>query len=142
MALTIACIKALLVLLYFMHLRYTSKLTWAFAATGFVWLTFIIGLTMSDIVSRNWIPAILSSRLHLQVRSRNDRAFFDPIRLRLGVNFYLHFSDEAPICRIFRLAVPLLSYGRSILGRAWLWLSTIVDIPPPLFCKGFLPSSI
>jgi hypothetical protein len=35
----------------------TSKLTWAFAATGFVWLTFIIGLTMSDIVSRNWIPA-------------------------------------------------------------------------------------
>jgi cytochrome c oxidase subunit 4 len=56
-ALTIACIKALLVLLYFMHLRYTSKLTWAFAATGFVWLTLIIGLTMSDIVSRNWIPA-------------------------------------------------------------------------------------
>ena len=56
-ALTIACIKALLVLLYFMHLRYTSKLNWAFAATGFVWLTLIIGLTMSDIVSRNWIPA-------------------------------------------------------------------------------------
>lgn len=54
-ALTIAAIKALLVLLYFMHLRYTSKLTWAFAATGFVWLIFMIGLTMSDIISRQWL---------------------------------------------------------------------------------------
>jgi cytochrome c oxidase subunit 4 len=55
-ALTIASAKALLVLLFFMHLRYTGRLTWIFAATGFVWLTFIIGLTMSDMVSRNWIP--------------------------------------------------------------------------------------
>jgi cytochrome c oxidase subunit 4 len=54
-ALTIAAFKALLVLLYFMHLRYSSRLTWIFAATGFVWLALIIGLTMSDVVSRGWI---------------------------------------------------------------------------------------
>ena len=54
-ALTIAAIKTLLVLLYFMHLRYTSRLTWAFAATGFVWLLIIISLTMSDAISRQWL---------------------------------------------------------------------------------------
>jgi len=54
-ALTIAAIKALLVLLYFMHLRYTGRLTWAFAATGFVWLLIIISLTMSDAISRQWL---------------------------------------------------------------------------------------
>ena len=57
-ALTIAAVKAILVLLYFMHLRYTSRLNWAFAATGFVWLVFIIGLTMSDMVSRNWLGPV------------------------------------------------------------------------------------
>jgi cytochrome c oxidase subunit 4 len=54
-ALTIAVIKATLVLLYFMHLRYSDRLNWAFAATGFAWLVFIIGLTMSDMVTRNWL---------------------------------------------------------------------------------------
>ena len=54
-ALTIAAVKALLVLMYFMHLRYSSRLTWIFAATGFVWLALIIGLTMSDVISRGWI---------------------------------------------------------------------------------------
>ena len=59
-ALSIAAFKALLVLMYFMHLRYSNRLTWIFAATGFVWLALIIGLTMSDVVSRSWIiPARL-----------------------------------------------------------------------------------
>lgn len=58
-AMSIAAVKALLVLLYFMHLRYTSRLTWAFAATGFAWLAFIIGLTMSDMVSRNWLGPVI-----------------------------------------------------------------------------------
>jgi cytochrome c oxidase subunit 4 len=57
-ALSIAAFKALLVLLYFMHLRYSSRLTWAFAATGFLWLVLIIGLTMSDILSRLWIGPV------------------------------------------------------------------------------------
>jgi cytochrome c oxidase subunit 4 len=57
-AMTIAAVKAFLVLLYFMHLRYTSRLNWAFAATGFVWLVFIIGLTMSDMISRNWLGPV------------------------------------------------------------------------------------
>jgi cytochrome c oxidase subunit 4 len=44
-----------LVLLYFMHLRYSSKLTWLFAGAGFVWLLIMIGLMMTDYISRGWV---------------------------------------------------------------------------------------
>jgi cytochrome c oxidase subunit 4 len=54
-AITIAVLKALLVLLYFMHLKYSSRLTWVFAAAGFVWLVLMIGLTLADFDTRGWI---------------------------------------------------------------------------------------
>ena len=54
-ALTIAVIKALLVILYFMHVRYSSRLTVVVLATGFFWLAVLIVLTMSDVVSRGWL---------------------------------------------------------------------------------------
>ena len=54
-AITIAVLKALLVVLYFMHVKYSSRLTWVFAAAGFVWLVLMIGLTIADFDSRGWI---------------------------------------------------------------------------------------
>jgi cytochrome c oxidase subunit 4 len=51
-ALTIAVAKALLVILYFMHVRYSDKLTWVFAAAGFFWLLILIGGTMDDVLTR------------------------------------------------------------------------------------------
>ena len=51
-ALAIAVGKALLVGLYFMHLRYSSRLTWVFAAAGLFWLLILIGGTMDDILTR------------------------------------------------------------------------------------------
>lgn len=54
-ALTIAVIKAVLVLLFFMHLRYTGRLPWVFAVTGALWLLLVIGGTMTDEVSRPWL---------------------------------------------------------------------------------------
>lgn len=54
-AMGIAVAKALLVLLYFMHLRYSSRVTWLFAAAGFVWLSILMVLAMSDYLSRGWI---------------------------------------------------------------------------------------
>lgn len=53
-ALTIAIIKAVLVVLYFMHVRYSSRLTWVFVAAGFFWLAIMIVLTLSDYMTRNW----------------------------------------------------------------------------------------
>ena len=51
-ALTIAEIQSLLVVLWFMHVRYSSRLTWIFAAAGFLWLLLMIGLTMADFDTR------------------------------------------------------------------------------------------
>jgi cytochrome c oxidase subunit 4 len=51
-AITIAIIKAVLVILYFMHVRYNNRVTWVFVSAGFFWLLIMFTLTMSDIVTR------------------------------------------------------------------------------------------
>jgi cytochrome c oxidase subunit 4 len=53
-ALTIACTKAVLVILFFMHVRYSSKLTMVTVAAGFFWLLILITLSLSDYISRDW----------------------------------------------------------------------------------------
>lgn len=55
-ALTIAITKALLVMIVFMHLQHSSKLTWAVAGAGFVFLVIMITFTFADYQSRGVIP--------------------------------------------------------------------------------------
>jgi cytochrome c oxidase subunit 4 len=57
--LTIACAKALLVVLFFMHVRWSTRLTWVVAASGFFWLLILFGLTMGDYMSRGWMAGTL-----------------------------------------------------------------------------------
>ena len=52
----IAMTKALLVVLFFMHVRWGTRLTWVVAASGFFWLLILFGLTMTDYLSRGWVP--------------------------------------------------------------------------------------
>lgn len=54
-ALTIAVCKALLVLLFFMHVRYSSRLIWICVGAGVFWLTLLLSLTMSDYLTRHWL---------------------------------------------------------------------------------------
>jgi cytochrome c oxidase subunit 4 len=54
-ALAIAGFKAALVALFFMHLRTSSRLTWLFAGVGVFWLALLIALTLSDVLTRNWM---------------------------------------------------------------------------------------
>jgi cytochrome c oxidase subunit IV len=56
-ALSIAAVKAALVTLYFMHVRYSKPLIVLVIFAAVLWLAILIGLTMSDFVSRPWIPA-------------------------------------------------------------------------------------
>lgn len=58
-ALAIAVVKALLVILYFMHARTSDRLTWVLAGVGFFWLLLLIGGTMDDFLTRD-----LSANLH------------------------------------------------------------------------------
>ena len=55
LALAIAGFKATLVVLYFMHVKSSSRLTKLFAAAGFFWLLILIGFTLSDFASRGWL---------------------------------------------------------------------------------------
>ena len=51
-ALTIAVIKATLVVLYFMHVRYSTRLIWVIVVAGFFWLGIMFVFTLSDYLTR------------------------------------------------------------------------------------------
>jgi cytochrome c oxidase subunit 4 len=53
-ALGIAVLKATLVVLFFMHAKYSSKLTWAVVLGSIFWLGILLTLTMSDYLTRAW----------------------------------------------------------------------------------------
>jgi cytochrome c oxidase subunit IV len=55
-AMTIAVIKMLLVVLFFMHVRWSSRLTWLFAGAAFFWLSIMFTFTLSDYTTRSWLP--------------------------------------------------------------------------------------
>ena len=55
-ALTIATVKAVVIVLYFMHVRFNSRLIWLFVCVGFFWLTIMLGFTLNDYFTRDWVP--------------------------------------------------------------------------------------
>ena len=53
LALAIAVTKATLVILFFMHVLYESqKITWVVIIGGFFWLGIMLGLSMTDYLTR------------------------------------------------------------------------------------------
>ena len=56
LALTIAVIKATLVVLYFMHVRYSIRLVWVIVASALFWMAILFALTFSDYTTRGWLP--------------------------------------------------------------------------------------
>lgn len=57
-ALTIAVTKALLVLIFFMHLRYSTRLTVLTALAGFFWLGILLVLTLNDYFTRGSVSIL------------------------------------------------------------------------------------
>jgi cytochrome c oxidase subunit IV len=53
-ALAIACVKAVLVVLFFMHVRYSSKLVKLTVIAGFFTFLVLISMTLTDYMSRAW----------------------------------------------------------------------------------------
>ena len=53
-ALAIACLKAVLVILFFMHIRYSSTLMKLTVCAGFFTFMILIGMVMTDYISRAW----------------------------------------------------------------------------------------
>jgi len=55
-ALIIACCKATLVVLFFMHLRWSTHLMRVALLSALLWLAILISLTSTDFFSRDWTP--------------------------------------------------------------------------------------
>ncbi len=55
-ALAIAGFKATLVVLFFMHVRWSSPLTKIFIVASLFWLAILLGFTAADYISRAWTP--------------------------------------------------------------------------------------
>lgn len=54
-ALVIACGKMLLVALFFMHVRYSTRLTRLVMVGAVVWLGILLAFTLADVFSRGWL---------------------------------------------------------------------------------------
>jgi cytochrome c oxidase subunit 4 len=55
-ALAIAVVKAILIILYFMHIRHSARTRWIFAGIGFFWLAILLALATTDYLTRGRIP--------------------------------------------------------------------------------------
>lgn len=53
-ALAIAAFKALIVVLFFMHVKYSTRLIILTVIAGFYWIGIMFVLTMSDYLTRGW----------------------------------------------------------------------------------------
>ena len=55
-ALAVAIAKAIVIALFFMHIKGSSRLLHLAAVAGVVWLLFLISLTLGDYFTRGWVP--------------------------------------------------------------------------------------
>jgi len=53
-AIAIACFKALIVVLYFMHVKYSTRLVKLTVIAGLYWMGILLALTLSDYLTRGW----------------------------------------------------------------------------------------
>jgi cytochrome c oxidase subunit IV len=58
-ALAIALFKASLVVLFFMHVKYSPRLTHTVILGGLFWLAILLVLTLSDFMTRGWLPVLI-----------------------------------------------------------------------------------
>ena len=56
-AMIVAVIKATLVVLFFMHVKYASRTTKLVVISSIVWLGFLFFITLSDYLTRGWLMA-------------------------------------------------------------------------------------
>jgi cytochrome c oxidase subunit 4 len=54
-AMTIAIAKATVVVLYFMHVRYSTRLIWVIVGAALFWMAILFAFTLADFYTRNWL---------------------------------------------------------------------------------------
>jgi len=54
-AMTIATAKATAVVLYFMHVRYSTRLVWVIVGSALFWMAILFAFTLADFYTRGWL---------------------------------------------------------------------------------------
>ena len=54
LAMAIAILKAALVILFFMHVIHSTRLTWVVILSSILWLIVLFALTFADYLTRHW----------------------------------------------------------------------------------------
>lgn len=57
-AMTIATVKATLILMYFMHVKFNPPLIWIFSTGAFFWLLILLALSFNDFLTRGWFGVL------------------------------------------------------------------------------------
>jgi caa(3)-type oxidase subunit IV len=135
-AISIALIKASLVVLFFMHVKYSSKLTKLLVGSTFFFLASLFGLTMTDYLSRGWVtsprgtttagmlPKLAAAELPGVLPTLRDWAdhtttAFPEVRLKKFLE--MRGADGGPwnrLCALPAFWVGLL-YDQTALDAAW-----------------------
>jgi cytochrome c oxidase subunit IV len=55
-ALAVAIAKAIVIALFFMHIKGSGRVLHLAAVAGVIWLLFLISLTLGDYITRGWVP--------------------------------------------------------------------------------------
>lgn len=118
-ALTISVVKAALIVLYFMHVRYGTSLLRVVSAAGLLWLLLLLGLTMADVVSRGSLREppgdVVPGRQAMSTESRSLSAGpWDLPRARVGrVGHQVERPQAAARCRL-RVCTRIFSTNRGL----------------------------
>jgi cytochrome c oxidase subunit 4 len=57
-AMIIATIKAILILMYFMHVKFSPPLVWVFSTAAFAWLVLLFVYALNDYFTRMWMDVL------------------------------------------------------------------------------------
>src|SRR5213082_811333 len=72
---SIAGFKAILIILWFMHVKLSTPLTWIFASAAFVWLIIMFGLTLSDYTTRDKLRGYPTQHLEYQATGQSNQDY-------------------------------------------------------------------
>ena len=92
--------KATLVILFFMHVRWSSRLTWIVALSGFFWLLILFGVRMTDYLTPRLGAGNASLAIARRFSGASERLSLTPFNPDYGV----HRSPRQPTARHAQLA--------------------------------------
>src|SRR5205807_1547131 len=112
-ALAVAIAKAIIIALFFMHIKGSSRLLHLAAVAGVIWLLFLISLTLGDYITRGWVIAIAGVFLQIALGAVYAWSVF---RIPLSKQFGWSISQ---VTFTFTISIFVLGFA-AFFGGLWM----------------------